>query len=90
MKVILNAVDYDPDSVDLAELYPGHREIEIDELTIRAAFDSGIPASLDVTRCRPITLTRSREPTSIVSSTPSRRRVSSSFITTPQAARLAH
>jgi PhoH-like ATPase len=43
----LDAVDYDPENVDISELYPGHREVEVDEATIRKAFDGGIPPPVE-------------------------------------------
>ncbi|MCB9542480.1 MAG: PhoH family protein [Myxococcales bacterium] len=43
----LDAVDYDPEHVDIADLYPGHREVDVDEATLRRAFDGGIAPPAD-------------------------------------------
>lgn len=43
----LDAVDYDPENVDIADLYPGHREVDVDEATLRRAFDGGIPPPVE-------------------------------------------
>lgn len=40
----LSAVDYEPEQVDIADLYPGHAEIEVDDEAIRTAFEGGIGA----------------------------------------------
>lgn len=44
----LDAVDYEPEHVDLDDLYPGHAEVDIDDASIRAAFEGGIPVAPDL------------------------------------------
>ncbi|MCA9541283.1 MAG: PhoH family protein [Myxococcales bacterium] len=39
----LDAVDYEPERVDIGELYPGHRSLDVPEADIRRAFDAGLP-----------------------------------------------
>jgi PhoH-like ATPase len=40
----LTAVDYDPEGVEIEDLYQGHREITASSDMLQAAFDLGIPA----------------------------------------------
>lgn len=43
----LDSVDYDPGNVELAQLYPGHREVVVDADAIQRAFDEGIEVTID-------------------------------------------
>ena len=42
----LEAVDYDPDKVQITELYEGHREIMVGPDALQQAFDGGLPLDL--------------------------------------------
>lgn len=39
----LDAVDYEPEKVDMADLYPGHREFLVSATDIERAFDDALP-----------------------------------------------
>ncbi len=43
----LKAVDYEPDRVEISDLYPGHRELEVNSEQIQEAFSGGLKLEVE-------------------------------------------